>query len=79
MTSPSPKETSEDSQSSIGISTSSGEDTIEEEAESLVDIEPKSGQIPPGQEQIITVTFSPVDLIEVVYKFRCKLVEEKSQ
>ena len=69
-----PIETPEDSQSSIGISTSSGEDTIEGEEEILVTIEPKSGQIPPGQEQIITVTFSPVDLIEVVYKFRCKLV-----
>lgn len=76
VTSPLPMETSDDSQSLTAISTNSGWDTTEEQA-TLVDIEPKSGQIPPGQEQIITVAFSPVDMIKFVYKFRCKLVEER--
>ena len=40
--------------------------------ECLVSIEPQSGEIPPGQEQIISVKFSPVDVVNVSYKFRCK-------
>lgn len=49
-------------------------DALSEESleECLVTLDPQSGEIPPGQEQIISVKFSPVEVVEVSYKFRCK-------
>ena len=37
-----------------------------------ITIEPMNGEIPPGQEQIISVKVSPLELMEVKHTFRCK-------
>ena len=43
-----------------------------EEDNVRVSIEPLQGEIPPGGEQIITIKFSPVELLEFAHLFRCQ-------
>ena len=55
--------------------TNKGVGHAEEEEEVQVSIEPQEGEIPSGGEQIITVKFSPLQLIEFTHIFRCQLVK----
>lgn len=45
---------------------------VEEFEEVFVQIEPQTGEIPPGQEQIITVKYSPVEMRKISYQFHCR-------
>ena len=49
----------------------SKEDEMEE---ILIQIEPTKGEIPPGQEQLITVKYSPIEIGSILYKLHCKYV-----
>jgi hydrocephalus-inducing protein len=47
---------------------------IEEKMEEcLISVHPSNGEIPPGEEQMISVKFTPSDVVNISYKFCCKM------
>ena len=64
--------TSSGVQSTSNAEYSNKEKKGEDNENRFVFIEPHEGEIPPGSEQIISVKFSPLDLIDFKYNFRCK-------